>query len=251
MSTNHRYIRNSIYIEKQEQKIITDFKVLMAGCGIGSVIAECLLRLGFEHITIIDGDEVEESNLNRQNYVEADIGNNKAIALKQRLLSINPEAKIEVLPYYLTVENLKELNIVHQVAINALDFSTDVPFLFDELCCKKGIPVIHPYNLGWAGFVTIITEESNKVKSLESNRSVFELNIGAFIIDALKKNNYPTAWFEDFLNNYEKICADTSPSQLSIGVNILAGMVSHIIFNIAINKPFKVFPEFYYLSIHN
>ncbi|MGN6212011.1 ThiF family adenylyltransferase [Parafilimonas sp.] len=247
---NNRYIRNNIYITENQQEVIRDFKVLIAGCGIGSVIAECILRLGFENITIIDGDEVEESNLNRQNYLEADIGNNKAIALKQRLLSINPEAKIEALPYYITVENLKELNIVHQVAINALDFSTGVPFLFDELCCEKGIPVIHPYNLGWAGFVTIITEESNKVKSLDSNKSVFELNIGAFIIDALKKHNYPTAWFENFLNKYEKISANTPPSQLSIGVNILAGMVSHIIFNIATEKPFKVFPEFYYLSIH-
>lgn len=251
MATNHRYNRNSIYIEKEKQKLIANFKVLVAGCGIGSVIAECLLRLGFENITIIDGDRVEDSNLNRQNYVESDIGLNKAIALRKRLLLINPEAEIEALPYYITVENLKELNVVHDVAINALDFSTDVPFLFDELCCGKDIPVIHPYNLGWAGFVTVITEESKKVQSLESNENVFELNIGEFIIENLKRHNYPTAWFENFLNEYKKISANTPPSQLSIGVNILAGMVAHIIFNIATGKPFKIFPEFYYLSIHD
>jgi molybdopterin-synthase adenylyltransferase len=247
----NRYIRNSIYISENQQKIIKHFKVLLAGCGIGSVIAECLLRMGFENITIIDGDKVEESNLNRQNYVEFDVGINKSEALKKRLLSINSNAKIEALPYYLTRENIKDLYIEHHVAINALDFSTDVPFLFDELCCQKSIPVIHPYNLGWAGFVFVITEESKKVNSLERNRNVFEINVGEFIIKSLRKNNYPTMWFEDFLDKYEKISLLTPPSQLSISVNILSGMVSHIIFDIAMQKPIKTFPDFYYLTIHD
>jgi len=245
-----RYIRNSIYIEERQQKIIRSFSVLIAGCGIGSVIAECLLRMGFENITIIDGDKVEESNLNRQNYTESDIAVNKTEALKKRLLSINNKAKIEALPYYLTSENIKDLNIKHQVAINALDFSTEAPFLFDELCCEKNIPVIHPYNLGWAGFTIVITKESKKVKSLQRNKNVFEINIAEFIIENLRKNNYSTVWFEDFLYRYKKISGLAAPPQLSIGANILSGMVSHIIFNIAMQKPIKIFPGFYYLTIH-
>jgi molybdopterin/thiamine biosynthesis adenylyltransferase len=247
----NRYIRNSIYITENQQNIIKNFKVLLAGCGIGSVIAECLLRMGFEHITIIDGDKVEESNLNRQNYVELDVGMNKAEALKKRLAAINSNATIAALPYYLTSDNIKDLLIEHHVAINALDFSTEVPFIFDELCCQKGIPVIHPYNLGWAGFVIVITEESKNVKSLERNRNVFEINVAEFIIESLRKKNYSTIWFEDFLNKYEKISSSTPPSQLSIGVNILSGMVSNIIFDIAMQKPFKTFPDFYYLTIHD
>ena len=250
MAGDNRYIRNVLYIKEEHQKRIANFKVLIAGCGIGSVIAECLLRLGFENITIVDGDTVEASNLNRQNYLQSDIGMNKATALKNRLLAINPSANIEALPYYITTENIKDLNIAHQVAINALDFSTDVPFLFDELCCAKHIPVIHPYNLGWAGFVTVITDESGEVKSLESDKKVFELNIGSFIVNSLRKHNYPTAWFEKFLSDYEQISNHTPPSQLSIGVNILSGMVSHIAFDIATQQPVKVFPEFYYLSLH-
>ena len=76
-----RYSRNRIYVTKEEQKIIKNYPIILAGSGIGSVIAECALRLGFENITIIDGDQVELSNLNRQNYTEDDISTDKVLSL--------------------------------------------------------------------------------------------------------------------------------------------------------------------------
>ena len=59
------YSRNRIYIKPDEQEKIKHFRVLLGGAGIGSIIAECALRMGFETITIIDGDKVEKivSNL--------------------------------------------------------------------------------------------------------------------------------------------------------------------------------------------
>lgn len=35
------------------------------------------------------------------------------------------------------------------IAFNALDFTNDIPILFDKKCQEKGIFIIHPYNLGW------------------------------------------------------------------------------------------------------
>jgi len=63
-----RYIRNRIYVSDDEQEQIRTTRLLVGGAGIGSVIAECALRFGFEDIVIVDGDKVELSNLNRQNY---------------------------------------------------------------------------------------------------------------------------------------------------------------------------------------
>jgi Dinucleotide-utilizing enzymes involved in molybdopterin and thiamine biosynthesis family 2 len=63
-----KYSRNRIYVRPEEQQIVKKFRILLGGAGIGSIIAECALRFGFETITIVDGDLVEESNLNRQNY---------------------------------------------------------------------------------------------------------------------------------------------------------------------------------------
>ena len=68
-----RYGRNRLYVSEKEQSLVKDYKIFLGGAGIGSIIAECSLRFGFEHITIVDGDKVEESNLNRQNYTENDI----------------------------------------------------------------------------------------------------------------------------------------------------------------------------------
>ena len=58
-----RYSRNRLYVSEREQSIIKHYKILLGGAGIGSIIAECALRFGFEHITIIDGDKVEETIL--------------------------------------------------------------------------------------------------------------------------------------------------------------------------------------------
>ena len=69
-----RYSRNRLYVLPEEQDIISQKRILLGGAGIGSIIAECAIRFGFEKMTIVDGDVVEESNLNRQNYCQSDIG---------------------------------------------------------------------------------------------------------------------------------------------------------------------------------
>ena len=154
---NTRYVRNRIYLTSEDQEIIKNYPIILGGSGLGSIIAECALRFGFENITIVDGDKVELSNLNRQNYTEDDIATTKVSAIKKRLLSINKNAIINVHDCFLTIENTEEYIGDHKIAINALDFNSDVPLFFDEVCQKKNIPVLHPYNLGWAGLVTVIS----------------------------------------------------------------------------------------------
>ena len=89
-----RYDRNRIYISAGQQERIRSYRVFIGGAGIGSLVAECALRLGFEHITVVDMDSVEESNLNRQNYTYKDIGLSKTEAIGDRLRAINPDAEI-------------------------------------------------------------------------------------------------------------------------------------------------------------
>lgn len=80
-----RYNRNRIYVSEEEQDKTRETRILLGGAGIGSIIAECALRFGFEDIVIVDGDKVELSNLNRQNYEKRDIGKSKAECLAKRL----------------------------------------------------------------------------------------------------------------------------------------------------------------------
>ena len=71
-------------------------RVLLIGVGgVGSWCAEALIRTGLTHLTIMDGDTVQASNINRQlPATQSTIGCPKVEVLRERLLSINPDAEI-------------------------------------------------------------------------------------------------------------------------------------------------------------
>jgi tRNA A37 threonylcarbamoyladenosine dehydratase len=106
------------------------------------------LRFGFENITVVDGDKVELSNLNCQNYTEAEIGKYKAEILAEKLRNINSQANISFHNIFIDRDNVEELLKGHDIAVNALEFKSDIPFVFDGVCKKHGITVLHPYNFG-------------------------------------------------------------------------------------------------------
>ena len=71
-------------------------RVILFGVGgVGSWCAEALVRTGLTHLTIVDDDIVQPSNINRQlPATQATLGRPKVEALRERLLEINPEAEI-------------------------------------------------------------------------------------------------------------------------------------------------------------
>ena len=67
--------------------------------GVGSWMAEALVRTGVVHLTIVDSDSVAVSNINRQlPATTLTVGQPKVEALKRHLLEVNPEAQITALP---------------------------------------------------------------------------------------------------------------------------------------------------------
>lgn len=78
------------------EKLCAKRVILFGVGGVGSWCAEALVRTGLVHLTIVDDDTVQPSNLNRQLPATREtLGRPKVEALKERLLSINPEACIE------------------------------------------------------------------------------------------------------------------------------------------------------------
>jgi len=247
-----RYSRNRIYLSKEEQDAIKNHKIILGGSGIGSVIAECALRLGFENITIVDGDQVELTNLNRQNYTESDISIDKTKAIKNRLLSINDKANINIHNCFLTSENVGDFIKGHSIAINALDFSTDVPLVFDKVCQENNIPVLHPYNLGWGGLVAVIIPGGMSLDGIRKpNKDFNEVDMVEYVTNYLKFWKIPHKWIDDILEKYKNELVPLPPPQLSIASWTVASMCTHIMFNIATKKDIKIFPEFYLSTIMN
>ena len=84
--------------------------VFVAGAGgLGSNVSVMLARAGIGHIVVIDFDKVEPSNINRQYYFRDQVGMTKVQALKENLLRINPELKVDAIEQRLTMENCGEL----------------------------------------------------------------------------------------------------------------------------------------------
>jgi sulfur carrier protein ThiS adenylyltransferase len=83
------------YLKPEQLALIQSKKVGIGGAGgLGSNCAMMLVRSGFKHLEIIDQDVIDASNLNRQQYFTAEIGQPKVTILKKRLLDINPDADI-------------------------------------------------------------------------------------------------------------------------------------------------------------
>lgn len=243
--TDPRYARNRIYITNEEQALIKRTSILLGGAGIGSVIAECLLRMGFENLTIIDGDVVELSNLNRQNYTELDLLKPKTEALKKRLLAINKNANITAHHCFLTPDNVTDYISNHDIAINALDFSTEVPLLFDKTCQNLNIPILHPYNLGWGALVLVVGSRKGLDTLCKTDKALSELKVVEYASGYSRFWGDPVKWLEDVIEKYKKEKEPLPPPQLSIASWLVASMCTQIAFDIVTKKPVKTFPEFY------
>lgn len=244
-----RYSRNRLYVSEREQNVVKEYRIFLGGAGIGSSVAECALRFGFEHITILDGDKVEQSDLNSQNYTENDVGRYKAECLAGRLLSINPNAQIDYHTEFLTCDNIEELLKGYDVAVNALDFKDDTPFVFDKICKERKIPVLHPCNFGWAGFVAIIDPLGHSLSELADEPKGFELKMAEYVTGHGAFWNQPKEWLDKIVTEYRAESETLPLPQLSIASWIAAGLCTTAMYNLATGKPVNYFPKFYFSSL--
>lgn len=85
--------------------------ILVVGVGgVGSFAAEFLVRAGIGKLTIVDGDVVDITNINRQlPALHSTIGQSKVQLMQKRLLDINPELKITCLEEFLSPERAFEI----------------------------------------------------------------------------------------------------------------------------------------------
>lgn len=142
--------RNVGYVSEDLQRDIRKTRILVAGCGIGSTIAETYVRLGFEHLTLVDKDQVEVHNLNRQNFTAADVGTQKVDALAKRLLAINPSASIRAVNDWVTPANAARFVDDADIVLDTIDFlSLEGIVALHDAGLAQQKPIIAPISAGW------------------------------------------------------------------------------------------------------
>ena len=136
--------RTEMILGAQSMAALKSARVAVFGLGgVGSYTAEALVRAGVGHISLLDGDVYEQSNLNRQLYATTDtLGRPKAEAARERALSINPECDVKALSLFYSQEN------ADSVDLSAFDYVADCidtvksKLLIIERSVQAGVPVI-------------------------------------------------------------------------------------------------------------
>lgn len=118
--------------------------------GVGAYAAEQICRAGVGRMTIVDGDTVNKSNINRQlPALHSTIGMPKAEVVAARLLDINPELKLTVVNEFLRDERTEEVLSAarYDFVVDAIDSLSPKVFLLYH-AYKKGIPVVSSMGAG-------------------------------------------------------------------------------------------------------
>ncbi|MGA9190055.1 MAG: HesA/MoeB/ThiF family protein [Methanosarcina sp.] len=155
--TNEKYIRQIMLFGEEGQEKLENAKVFVAGAGgLGSPVSTYLAVAGIGKIIIADFDSVDLSNLNRQFlHHEKDIGREKIKSAEEKLLSLNPEIKVETIREKITDENAGSLVPPCDLIIDALD-NFDTRHVLNRLAVERNIPLIHGAVSGYRGQATTI-----------------------------------------------------------------------------------------------
>jgi len=129
----------------------------VVGCGgLGGHIVDQLARLGIGHITAVDGDVFDETNLNRQLLSNVDnVGKSKALAAKEHAIRVNPDIYLEPLSVYVHEANAEEITKGYDVICDALD-NVSSRFILQKFAEKNGVPMVYGAIAGWYGQVATI-----------------------------------------------------------------------------------------------
>jgi sulfur-carrier protein adenylyltransferase/sulfurtransferase len=153
-----RYSRHLLLPEvgMDGQQKLLDAKVLLLGAGgLGSPAALYLAAAGVGTLGIVDNDEVDLSNLQRQVIHSSErIGVHKVDSAEQTINALNPDVKVEKYPVRLGAENIVEIISGYHVIVDGLD-NFPTRYLLNDASVRLGIPVVSAAILGFEGQLSV------------------------------------------------------------------------------------------------
>lgn len=131
----NQFARTELLIGKEGVEKLHNKKVAIFGLGgVGSYVAEGLIRVGVQNFLLVDDDKICLTNLNRQIIAtRKTIGKYKADVMKERMLDINPNANIEISKEFFSPE------ASHEIFDNSIDYIVDA---VDTVTAKIELVVI-------------------------------------------------------------------------------------------------------------
>ena len=143
-------MRTSLIVGDEGIEKLSKSNVRIFGVGgVGSFATEALVRAGVGNLTIVDFDDVDVTNINRQiPALHSTVGKLKVDVMKERLLDINPNLNIRTVAKKYNKETTDEILIEnYDYVIDAIDMVTSKILLVEE-CNKKGLTLISSMGMG-------------------------------------------------------------------------------------------------------
>jgi tRNA threonylcarbamoyladenosine dehydratase len=140
----HQFSRNELAIGKEGLNTLKNSTVAVLGIGgVGSFAAEALARSGVGRLILVDKDNVDITNVNRQIHaLLSTVGKPKADLMRDRIKDINPECEVIALKMFYTEETYEEFfRYGLDYVVDASDTISYKIHLMKE-CLKRDIPLI-------------------------------------------------------------------------------------------------------------
>lgn len=157
---SRQIILEEVGVEGQEKLLNSSVLIIGAG-GLGSPIALYLAAAGVGKIGIVDFDNVDLSNLQRQvAHSTADVGKPKALSAKESMLAINPDIEVDAILTGVTKDNILDIIAPYDFVIDGTD-NFAAKFLINDACVIANKPYNHGGILRFSGqTMTIVPNES-------------------------------------------------------------------------------------------
>jgi tRNA A37 threonylcarbamoyladenosine dehydratase len=148
---SHLFARTEILIGRDGLDKLREKHVLVAGLGgVGSYAAEAIARAGVGHITLLDHDVVDPSNINRQLVaLHSTVNQPKTRVMADRLRDVNPTLNINLLEDFLQPSQAETLVLAenYDFVADCID-SIACKAALVAACTKHGIPVVSAMGAG-------------------------------------------------------------------------------------------------------
>ncbi len=138
------FSRTELLIGENAMNILKNKHIAIFGVGgVGSYVTEAIARCGIGHITLVDKDVVDPTNINRQLIaLHSTIGQPKAEIAKERIADINPNATVDALCMFYNAETAEKFDFKRfDYIIDAIDTVTS-KLLLIEMAKKVNVPII-------------------------------------------------------------------------------------------------------------
>ena len=227
----NKFIRNELLLGEDISNKIRNLSILVVGCGgVGGYAIESLARLGVNNFTLVDNDDVDYTNFNRQIIAcEQNINKSKVEAFKERILDINKDAIIDCKKVLYNKENEAFIfDKKYDFVVDAID-TLSLKWELIKTCISNNIKFISSMGMGnkvdlTKVKITTLDKTENDPVSKKIREFARKDNINLKLIPVVFSNELPYKQNKIINENGETMKEKIPPSSI-IFVPATAGLL--------------------------